>query len=258
MITVMLVDDEPLANRHMIELLAEYPDVEIIAVVGSVAEARDSLEAREPDVVLLDVEMAGSDGFALLANLSDATRVVFVTAHEKHAVEAFAVGATDYLVKPVAPDRLAVTMGRVAAPSVDEGEGETRAIESAEEAGVPRRDDGTALVPLRDEARKVVVRFADICWIESLRNYTRVAMRHPVRTLVFRRRLAEWLSDLPEGVFTRISRSEVVQLQLVVGTEWKSRTETVVTFEGGAPPLTLGRLSSQRLTTLLEGGSLTD
>lgn len=92
-IAVMLVDDEPLANAGMRELLSAYREIEITAVVGSLAEARFALRAHRPNVVFLDVEMPGGDTFSLLPALDDATRVVFVTAHEGYAVDAFAVGA---------------------------------------------------------------------------------------------------------------------------------------------------------------------
>ena len=113
MLTALLVDDEPLANERMRELLAAHPEIDVVGVAGSVADTRVFLEMRPPDVVFLDVEMPGGSGFDLLASVPDGTQVVFVTAREKYAVQAFAVGALDYLVKPVDPERLADTMARV-------------------------------------------------------------------------------------------------------------------------------------------------
>lgn len=259
MISILLVDDEPLANQRMRGLLAGHPQVAIAGEAGSVAEARSCLRAHTPDAVFLDVEMPGGNSFGLLPEIDDATQVVFVTAHERHAVEAFAVGAVDYLVKPVDPDRLTETLRRLLERHRDavqpipppplptelplelvEPEGETRLA-----------------VPLRKSGQKTMVTIADICWIESLRNYTRVALRNPPRLLVFRRRLGEWLTDLPPNAFARLSRSEVVQLSLVTSTEWKSRSETVVNFVDGVAPLTLGRMPAIRLGKLL-GDDTTD
>ena len=109
-------------------------------------------------------------------------------------------------------------------------------------------------VPLRESGLKAVVDLGDICWIESLRNYTRVAMQNPPRLLIFRRRLSEWLTDLPEATFARISRSEAIQLSLVTHTERKSPSETRVLFGGGVEPMSLGRASTQRLNALLADG----
>lgn len=251
MIGVMLVDDEPLANAGMRELLSAHADVEVTAVVSSLAEARVALRAQQPDVVFLDVEMRGGDSFSLLPELEEATRVVFVTAHERYAVDAFAVNAVDYLVKPVDPDRLAETIRRLSAPSPDDAD-----ARSPDRPPIPDEPTTGArlTVPLRESGRRAVVDLADICWIESLRNYTRVAMHNPPRLLIFRRRLSEWLADLPEATHARISRSEVLQLSLVTHTEWKSRSETHVFFGGGVEPMILGRASTQRLNALLADG----
>ena len=259
MISILLVDDEPLANRQMRALLAAFPEVEITGVAESLAEARACLAARMPEVVFLDVEMPGGTAFSLLPEIDESTQVVFVTAHERHAVEAFAVAAVDYLVKPVAPERLAETLRRLTASSGDNAA--ARKDEAAGEMEAEAVDDAAAADPrlqvsLRNSRRKTLIRVAEICWIESLRNYTRVALHSPPRLLVFRRRLGEWLADLPEETFARVSRSEVIHLALVSGTEWTARGDTVVFFGSGVEPLTLGRVSTLRLSALLDEGDL--
>jgi len=251
MISILLVDDEPLANCQMQAFLAAFPEVEIAGVADSLAGARECLATRMPDVVFLDVEMPGGTTFSLLPEIDDATQVVFVTAHERHAVEAFAVAAADYLVKPVAPERLAETLRRLMAPAADSS---ATSESDPEPVGQDSADCPRLSVPLRNSRHKTVISIADICWIESLRNYTRVALHSPPRLLVFRRRLGEWLADLPEDTFARVSRSEVIQLAFVTGTEWKSRSETTVFFGEGVEPLTLGRASTLRLNALLGDG----
>jgi DNA-binding LytR/AlgR family response regulator len=118
-IRALVVDDEPLARQRLIRLLAEHADVEVVAEAGSGAEAvRASLRER-PDVVFLDVQMPGQDGLKALRSLHDhlpedvRPAVVFTTAHEEHAVEAFALEGTDYLLKPVEPQALARALRRV-------------------------------------------------------------------------------------------------------------------------------------------------
>lgn len=257
MISILLVDDEPLAHRQMKALLAAFPEVEVAGVADTLATARACLVARMPNVVFLDIEMPGGTAFSLLPEIDDSTQVVFVTAHERHAVDAFAVAAADYLVKPVAPERLAETLRRLRAPSRDSAAARKEGAGDEIEAG-PVDDAATAdprlTVPLRNSNQRAVIRIADICWIESLRNYTRVALHSPSRLLVFRRRLGEWLADLPEDTFARLSRSEVIQLALVTGTEWRSPSETAVLFEEGVEPLSLGRASTLRLNILLGQG----
>lgn len=251
MIKILLVDDEPLAHQRMQALLGEFDDVQIVGIATSLQHARHLLTECQPDAVFLDVEMPGGTAFTLLPSIEECTDVVFVTAHDSHAVQAFAVGAVDYLVKPVSVSRLAdaidrVKLRRLSPPSAM---APTNTRINPEPHSPPR----TSLsVPLRKPGQKAVVRVEEICWIEALRNYTRVALNSPSRLLVFRRRIGEWLPHLPSEAFARLSRSEVVQVAAIRGTEWVSRGETIVTFHGDVPPMTLGRISAQRLSTILD------
>lgn len=255
MITLMLVDDEPLANVRMGRLLSRHRGFQVKLVVGTVSEARDHLKSFTPDVVFLDIEMPGGSSFELLPHLRKSTQVVFVTAHERHAVEAFAVGAVDYLVKPVDPDRLAETLRRLEAGArkpgpVDPPGRKPAAIRG--EATASRADpDRKLVVRLREAGRKSIVPLGDICWIYSLRNYTRVGMRNPKRVLVFRRRIGEWENDLASPGFVRISRSEIIQMGHVTGTEWITRNETRVHFGDSAEPLTIGRVAATKIGEIL-------
>lgn len=263
MFTALLVDDEPLARERMRELLAAHPEIEIGGLAGSVSEARAFLQTRPPDVVFLDVEMPGGSGLDLLESVPDATQVVFVTAREKYAVQAFAAAALDYLVKPVDPERLAETVARLRGRPAGAG---GRPAHAADAGGVGRetpqaRDAGARLValddsvsvPLTGTTTSMLLVVGDICWIESLRNYTRAALKGPPRVMVFRRRLSDWDALLPAGPFARVGRSYLVQLASIDQIEWNSRSETRVTFGGGVEPLALGRLPAMRLREILSG-----
>lgn len=115
---VLVADDEPLAAERLVRLCARLEDVEIVGVAGDGLTALSQAEALAPDVLLLDISMPGLDGMALARKLTAHDRgpaIVFVTAHSRFAVEAFAQAATDYLLKPVAFDRLAQALARAAA-----------------------------------------------------------------------------------------------------------------------------------------------
>jgi two-component system LytT family response regulator len=277
MLTALLVDDEPLANERMRGLLADCGGVECIGTAGSVAAARRALETLSPDVVFLDMEMPGGTGLDVLPSVPEGMQVVFVTAYEKYAVEAFAAAALDYLVKPVNPERLSETLRRlkkladlqrlqptaasatsagendpVGGPAGPGGPGGTDGADGADGA------DGRALadtinVRLRHSKRVAAVTLDDICWIESLQNYTRVCLRNPGRLHIFRRRLGEWEGDLPAGVFTRLGRSVLVRVESIEETEWTSRNEKVLKFGPGIEPLVIGRLAALRLRDILDG-----
>ena len=260
-ITALLVDDEPRANQRMLKLLAAHPEIEVVGVAGNVAEARAVLETQPPDVVFLDVEMPGGSGLDLLVSVPDTTQVVFVTAREKYAVQAFAAAALDYLVKPVDPERLADTIARIqkqtastrGQPTGDREPG-TDDLDADEAAAVAALGLGDVLsVPLAGKTTSLAVTVGDICWIESLRNYTRVALKPPAGLLFFRRRLSYWDKVVPAGSCARVSRSYIVQVAAIEQIEWSSRTETAVTFGEGVEPLALGRLPGTRLREILGG-----
>ena len=260
-ITALLVDDEPRANQRMLKLLAAHPEIEVVGVAGNVAEARAVLETQPPDVVFLDVEMPGGSGLDLLVSVPDTTQVVFVTAREKYAVQAFAAAALDYLVKPVDPERLADTVVRIQKQTarlqgqlMGAREPGTDDLDADEAAAVAALGLGDVLsVPLAGKTTSLAVTVGDICWIESLRNYTRVALKPPAGLLFFRRRLSYWDKVVPAGSFARVSRSYIVQVAAIEQIEWSSRTETAVTFGEGVEPLALGRLPGTRLREILGG-----
>ena len=261
-ITALLVDDEPRANERMQQLLAAHPEIVVSGIAGNVAEARAFLESHSPDVVFLDVELPGGSGLGLLNDVPASTQVVFVTAREKYAVEAFAVAALDYLVKPVDPERLADTVARIhqkqtastGAQSTGDREPGTDDLDADEAAALTGLGLGDVLsVPLAGKTTSLAVTVGDICWIESLRNYTRVARKPPAGLLFFRRRLSYWDKVLPATLFARVGRSHLVQVAAIEQIEWSSRSETAVTFGEGVEPLVLGRLPTMRLREILGG-----
>ena len=272
MLTALLVDDEPLANERMRGLLADCGGVNCIGTAGSVATARKALEALAPDVIFLDMEMPGGTGLDLLPSVPEGTQVVFVTAYEKYALEAFAAAALDYLVKPVNPERLTETLRRVkrfadlqrlqptaanepSEPSPGEDDDDETPVASPGGPGGPGEigPGDTIHVRLRHSRLLAAVTIDDICWIESLQNYPRVCLRNPGRVLIFRRRLGEWEGDLPAGVFARLGRSLLVRTDAIEETEWKSRNDKVLKFGAGIEPLVIGRLAAMRLRDIFDG-----
>ena len=199
MLSALLVDDERPANERMRKLLAALGGIEVIGAAGSVQEARALMETQSPDVVFLDVEMPGDAGLELLPCVPRSTQVVFVTAHEAYALRAFSAGALDYLVKPVDRDRLSETVRRLekiaallrleatTAPESDtqNDDGIDGVAISASTPALSLTD--TITLPLSEKGRTAAVTIGDICWIEGLRNFTRVGLKSPGRTMLFRR-----------------------------------------------------------------------
>jgi two-component system LytT family response regulator len=254
MITALLVDDEPKAIERLSELLEAFPSVDIIGTARDVADAERFLAGRVPDVVFLDINMPGRPGFELVARVPATTRIVFVTAHEDRAVDAFRFGAVDYILKPVDRDRLAVTIERLEALSTSPGpatqEGGDRPA-ADDEAGDALGDTDETVTFSATGGRAVeVVSYADILWIEAVRNYSRVQARGR-RLRIVRRTMAEWEAALPATAFGRLSRSLIVQLPAIRSTQWQSRDQTLVFFRDVDEPLPVGRSATSRLKDLL-------
>ncbi len=110
---VLVVDDEPLARRRLLRMLAEIDGVESAGEAGDGVEALAAIERDRPDAVLLDIRMPGLDGLSLAASRRDLPPIIFTTAYDEHAVEAFEVSALDYLLKPVKAERLERALAKV-------------------------------------------------------------------------------------------------------------------------------------------------
>jgi len=257
LITALLVDDEPLALDRLASMLETCTTIEVIGTARSVDDAERFLAGRVPDVVFLDINMPGRLGIDLVASVPQGTKVVFVTAMEGHAVDAFRHGAVDYVLKPFDQDRLLVTVERLeqllqreeAEPpaEADSGAGD----DDADEASGDTADTFTLT---GGRGRQVeVVRYSDIVWVEAVKNYSRI-MARGLRPRIIRRTMAEWETSLPAKNFARVSRSLIVQLPAVRSTQWQSRDQTLLFFEGVTAPLPVGRTAAARLKELLQDG----
>jgi two-component system, LytTR family, response regulator len=210
---VMVVDDEPLARARLRRLLADLPEVEVVAECSDGAAARSALAAQPADLVLLDIEMPVSGGFALLDAAGDAMPdVVFVTAHAEHAVRAFEVGAVDYLLKPVRAERLAEALVRV----------------RARRAAAPQAGERLAI---RDGSRVAFVAIDDIELVAAAGNY--VELRAGGRTHLMRETLARLEQRLDPERFLRVHRRTIVRLDRIVAIEPAGGGEYVLSLRDG-------------------------
>ena len=166
-IRVMVVDDEPLAREHLIALLADEPDMTVVAEAGGGSEAVRLIKAERPDLVFLDVQMPGLNGFDVLRALpSDCVPlVVFVTAYDAHAVNAFEVAAVDYLLKPVVEDRFRVSvrraLDRALVPQTKDVLTQLSAIADRLPAPAGER------VPIAVDGRVLFIAPRDIDWVDA-------------------------------------------------------------------------------------------
>ena len=239
MIRVLIADDEPLARERVRDLLGERNDV---ALAG---EARDGEEALRlvselaPDLLLLDVQMPGLDGFQVLAELERPPAVVFITAFDEYAVRAFEVHALDYLVKPFHRARFHDALDRaITRPAAD-----LRALLAE------LRPSHLTRFVVRSAEEISFVKANDVAWIESAGNYVR--LHTPAGERIVRASLRELESRLDPAVFVRVHRSAFVNLDFVQKLEPYFHGEFVITLRDGSR-LTSSRTYSARLRALLK------
>jgi len=250
MITALVVDDEPRAVARLATMLEESGEVEVIGTAVNVDDAERFLAGRVPDVVFLDIDMPRRLGIDLVASLPEGTKLVFVTAHEGHAVDAFRHGALDYVLKPFDEERLAITIGRLLK---FEDPGARSRTEAARETASPADDATTVRLVFPGGRETEFVPLKEVAWIEAVQNYTRVQAigRKPG---MLRRTMQEWSELLkPVSEFHRLSRSLIIRLPALRSTQWKSRDQTLLFFEGVVEPLPIGRAAISRLRELLDG-----
>lgn len=238
MTTAILVDDERLARRELARLLAAHPELTVAGEAASVDEAAELVRRVDPDVVFLDIQMPKRSGFELLEAADVRGRIVFVTAHDVHALRAFEVNALDYLLKPVHPDRLARTVSRLLAAQHAATEPEPAAATAALE-----NDDHLFLAEGR-AARFVRVR--TIVCIRGAGDYSELVLADGKRILS-PRPLKEWEARLPAQSFARVHRTAIVNLDHVEAVQRISEQAFHVTLRGLAEPVPLSRRHAARL-----------
>jgi DNA-binding LytR/AlgR family response regulator len=198
-IKALLVDDEAPARSELRYLLGAHPEVDVVAEAANAGEALELSRRVAHDVVVLDVEMPGLTGLEaapLVRERSDPPAVVFVTAHERYAIDAFAVEAFDYLLKPVDPDRLARVVERL----------RERTVENA--APVEK-------VPVVAGGGTELLDFDQVHYVQADGDYSRVHTYD--RSYLCTASLGELEERLPSGRFARIHRSYLVNLGKVAG-----------------------------------------
>jgi two-component system LytT family response regulator len=214
-IRALIVDDEPLAREWVRSAVAEDPELEVMGECGDGFEAAEAIRRLKPDLVFLDVQMPGLDGFGVLEALSpeEIPAVVFVTAFDQYAVRAFEAQAVDYLMKPFSKERVEEAVRRVrelvkGKSLEDFRESISRIVEKI------RRDRSfPEWVLLKSDGKNVFVKVKDIDWIESSRNNVRIHVGPTIYLL--HETTSAIASRLDPKKFLRIHRSAIVNIERI-------------------------------------------
>jgi len=204
MIRVVIVDDEPLARDLLLAILSEIDDIEVVGVCHNGQEAVNAVMNFTPDVLFLDIEMPGLNGFdvinALQADIMP--KVIFTTAFSNYAIKAFKVNALNYILKPLHEDAVNESLNRVrqTIPNLDKST-LLSALKGAEQA------EYLALVA---PEKTTIVDQDEIIWLEAAGDY--VCVHLVSETRIIRRTLKAFMKDLPPKKFQRIHRSTIINI----------------------------------------------
>lgn len=219
---VIIVDDEPAALHNLRSVLDEFEGLEVIAEAGDGDSAIREITERHPDLVFLDIEMPGLNGFEVALKTAHLKhQLVFVTAYDAYALEAFRTHAIDYLLKPVRPSLLKACIEKI-----------LRQEEVVVEALQKQKTPLDTLV-LSDGSDVRVLSHEHVCFIEGLGRYRRIHLNdvgaelHQTRTIVSDTTLDEFEAQLPPSRFMRLHRSYIVHLERVVELFSESRRHFV-------------------------------
>lgn len=238
---VLLVDDEPLALERLRFAFKQIPAADVVGSAADGAEALEKIRELHPDLVILDVQMPGLTGMGVAAALAEERRpeLIFVTAFDHYASEAFDVEATDYLLKPVRFERLRLAVDRArrrrALREASDRNAELEDVVDAlrkevrQAAPATRRYDAELWAPGRQG--QVRISLQQIDWIEAARDY--VLLHTPVRSHILRTTMAALEERLDPAILLRVHRSAFVRLGAVAAVERPGKAQVSVRLADG-------------------------
>jgi two-component system, LytTR family, response regulator len=256
MIRVLIVDDERLARTGIRRQLSQFGELEVVGECADGDAAVGAIQRLAPDLVILDVQMPERNGFQVIETVGPERMpaVIFLTAHDEHAIRAFEADAVDYLLKPVDPVRLqhavARALRRLEAGTRDELASRLDALLHRLDRGRPSELERSR-IPVEEGGRFHFVDPAEILWVEAAANYVRLHTARGVHSL---RSTLDSIEERLGRRFLRVSRSALVNRQAVDVVEPFLKGSFILVLKGGAR-IRSSRNYRHHLTALLERGS---
>lgn len=225
MIKAIIIDDERLARNELKKLLADYPEIAVVAEAANANEGIEKIENLAPELIFLDIQMPGKTGFDMLAEMDRTPNVIFTTAYDEYALKAFEVNALDYLLKPIEPKRLADAIQKLQGHD-----------DKDDQNGVPMNFNRSVLqendqVFVKDGERCWFVKLMDIRLFESVGNYAKVYFGNNKPLIL--KSLNSLEERLDEKIFFRANRKHIVNLRLIEKVEPYFNGGLLLELKGG-------------------------
>lgn len=215
---VIVIDDERSAREELKSALKGYAGFEVIGEAKNADEAKEQIIAKRPDLIFLDIQMPEKNGFELLESLDEVPIVIFTTAFNQYAVQAFEINALDYLMKPIREERFA------------------KAIEKYRNS-VNQKNAGDKVLPadrqifIKDGEKCYFIRLSDIYMIESVDNYSRLYFEQ--KKVLMKRSLRQWEEMLDATQFFRISRTHIINTQYIQQVNSEAKGKLTIRLKTG-------------------------
>ncbi|GAB5472383.1 MAG: LytTR family DNA-binding domain-containing protein [Maribacter sp.] len=202
---VLIADDEEAGRILIKEYLSDFPDLVLLAEVNNGVDAITEINRFKPDLVFLDIQMPGKTGFEVLGYLEEIPQIIFSTAYDQYAIQAFEVHAVDYLLKPYTRDRFKKAIERLESGSKDVG--------ALAESVIMEREDYPERVLVQQNKKLITIAVTDIIWIEAYGDYSK--LHTSAATFVSNYGISGLEEKLNPKTFLRVHRSSIINLEKV-------------------------------------------
>lgn len=225
MLKCIIIDDEPLARSLMREMLEPLEMVQIVDECANGFEGLKSVQTHQPDLIFLDVQMPKINGFEMLELIENPPAVIFVTAFDEYAVQAFDVNAIDYLLKPIEPARLEKAIAKVAQ---QQAKGVVKQVEQAPHIMLPEQ---TQRVVVKEQGEIKIIPLDKILFLEAADDYVKVHTKE--KYFLKYQTMSRFEQQLPAQQFVRIHRSYIVNVSFVNKIELLEKEQYTVLLNNG-------------------------
>ncbi len=225
---VIIVDDERPARKELIFLLKDFPEIVVQGDTDNIEDAIELIGEKKPDLVFLDIQLSGENGFDLLKKIEVNFKVIFVTAYNEFAIKAFDVNASDYLLKPVDPKRLKIALERIMNTSTHT------------KSDIKRFSYADSIYVKQNNCTARFIEINSIIAITSVGNHSKIESLDG-KSYIILKTLKQWEAELPDTFFCRIHRSTIVNIKHIININNYSKSHHQVYMTGIESPFEVSR-----------------